>query len=124
MIEGDVPIWPRNGRRRVASATMSCGANVRIGFWAELSGRAAKRGASRANDSATSFGTVKPTVRSSSNAIVYPLANVNGLASAPQLTQRIASGPIPSIRVWVHSVPHPGQTGAQNGSSLKRPSIG
>ena len=49
---------------------MSCGAKVRIGFWAELSGSAAKRGASRANASAVSFGTVRPTVRSSSNAIV------------------------------------------------------
>ncbi len=39
--EGEVPSWPMNGRIRVASATMSCGAKVRIGFWTEPSGRAA-----------------------------------------------------------------------------------
>ena len=49
--------------------------------------------------------------------------NVKGVASAPQEAQRIASGPIPSTRVCGHSVPQPGQTGAQYGSPLKRPSI-
>jgi hypothetical protein len=39
--DGDVPSWPMNGRIRVASATMSCGANVRIGFWIDASGSAA-----------------------------------------------------------------------------------
>ena len=70
VVDGDVPIWPRNGRRRVASATMSCGAKPRIGFWTELSGSAATRAASRAKPSAASRGTVTPTERSSSNAIV------------------------------------------------------
>ena len=37
--DGEVPSWPMNGRSRVASATMSCGANVRIGFWTEPSGQ-------------------------------------------------------------------------------------
>ena len=50
--------------------------------------------------------------------------NVNGDASAPQFVQRIDSWPIPSTRVSGHSVPQPGQTGATNGSPLKRPSIG
>jgi hypothetical protein len=63
----------------------------------ELSGRPANRGASRANVSAVSFGMVSATVRSSSKAIVYPLLNVNGLASAPQLTHRIDSGPMPTL---------------------------
>jgi hypothetical protein len=52
------------------------------------------------------------------------LVNVNGVASAPQLAQRIASGPMPSTRVCGHSAPQPGHTGAQYGSALKRPSIG
>ena len=49
---------------------------------------------------------------------------VKGVASAPQLAQRTLSGPMPSTRVCGHSVPQPGQTGAQYGSPLKRPSIG
>jgi hypothetical protein len=68
--DGDVPSWPRNGRSRVASATMWCGANVRIGFWTECSGSAAARAASRASASACSPGSVTPTRRRSSNAIV------------------------------------------------------
>ncbi len=122
-MEGEVPIWPMNGRSRVASPTMSCGAKVRIGFCTELSGSAAKRAASRAKDSAASWGTVRPTVRSSSKAIVYPFVNVNGVASAPQFAHRTASGPIPSTRVSGHSAPQPAQTGAQYGSPLNRPSI-
>ena len=39
---------------RVTSPTMWCGANVRIGFWTELSGSAAARTASRASSSARS----------------------------------------------------------------------
>ena len=39
--DGEVPSWPMNGCRRVAMPTMSCGANVRIGFCTEPSGRAA-----------------------------------------------------------------------------------
>ena len=50
--------------------------------------------------------------------------NVNGVASAPQLAQRTACGPMPSRRVCGHSAPQPGQTAAQYGSPLKRPSIG
>ena len=48
-----------------------------------------------------------------SNAIVYPLVNLNGVASAPQLSQRTASWPMPSSRVSGYSAPQPGQTGAQ-----------
>jgi hypothetical protein len=51
------------------------------------------------------------------------LANVNGVASAPQFAQRTAPSPIPSSRVSGHSVPHSAQTAAQYGSPLKRPSI-
>ena len=50
--------------------------------------------------------------------------NVNGVASAPQVAQRTAPAPIPSSRVSGHSVPHSEHTAAQNGSPLKRPSIG
>ena len=67
---GEVPSWPRKGRIRVASATMSWGAKPRIGFCTELSGSAAKRAASRAKPSAASRGTVTPSERSSSKAIV------------------------------------------------------
>jgi len=70
VVEGDVPIWPMNGRSRVASATMSWGAKPRMGCCTELSGSAAKRAASRAKPSAASRGTVTPSERSSSNAIV------------------------------------------------------
>src|SRR5262249_60216996 len=59
-----------------------------------------------------------------SKAIVLPWVKANGVASAPQLTQRTLSGPMPSTFVSGHSVPQPGQTGAQYGSPLKRPSIG
>jgi hypothetical protein len=48
--------------------------------------------------------------------------NLNGVASAPQLTHRTASWPIPSSRVSGYSSPQPGQTGAQYGSPLKLPS--
>ena len=41
VVDGDVPHWPRNGRRRVASATRSCGAKPRIGFCLDASGSAA-----------------------------------------------------------------------------------
>ncbi len=49
--------------------------------------------------------------------------NVNGVQSAPQAAQRTAVSPIPSSRVSGHSNPQPGQTAAQYGSPLKRPSI-
>ena len=49
--------------------------------------------------------------------------NVNGVASAPQATHLTAVSPIPSTRVSGHSTPQPGQTAAQYGSPLKRPSI-
>ena len=70
VVDGVVPSWPMNGRRRVAIPTMSCGANSRIGFWRELSGSAAIRAASFANASAVSPPTVTPTVCVGSNAIV------------------------------------------------------
>src|SRR5215211_1690130 len=123
VVEGVVPSCPRNGRSRATVATRSCGANSRIGCCAELSGRAASRAASLANRSAASRPTVTPTEWVASNAIVYPCANVNGDASAPHPVQRIDSGPMPSTRVSGHSAPQPGQTGAQYGSPLKRPSI-
>jgi hypothetical protein len=40
---------------------MSCGANVRIGFWIELSGSAAARSASCASASARAWSTVTPS---------------------------------------------------------------
>jgi hypothetical protein len=49
---------------------MSCGANVRIGFCVELSGSAAAAAASRASSCARSAGSVTPTRRCSSKAIV------------------------------------------------------
>ncbi len=70
VVDGDVPHWPRNGRTRVTSPTMSCGANVRIGFCVELSGNAAAVAASRANSEARASSTVTPSRRASSNAIV------------------------------------------------------
>ena len=40
---------------------MSCGANVRIGFWTELSGSAAASGALRAYSCARAASTVTPS---------------------------------------------------------------
>ena len=70
VIDGVVPSWPMNGRRRVAMPTMSCGAKSRIGFWRELSGSAAIRAASSAKPWAACSPTVTPTVCVGSKAIV------------------------------------------------------
>ena len=48
--------------------------------------------------------------------------NANGAAAAPHSAQRTQSGPMPSTTVASSAAPHPGQTLAQYGSPLKRPS--
>ena len=54
----------------------------------------------------STIGAEEAFVTSTSNAIVSPLVNVNGVATAPQFAQRIAPSPVPSTRVSGHSVPH------------------
>ena len=123
--DGEVPSWPMNGRRRVASATRSCGAKPRIGFCAEPSGSAAKRAASPAKRSASS----RPTVTPRRSRLVEGDRVAVGEGERRRVGAAVgaahALGPDPlDARLAATRSPQPGHTGAQYGSPLKRPSIG